>query len=118
MRLTSHQLALACAGAAEEKKARNITIMNLQGVSLIADYFVICSGSNSTQVKAIAESIDEKLSEKGKNPLNREGFNDARWILLDFGAVVVHIFQEEEREYYNLERLWGDAEISYFGEQV
>lgn len=91
--------------------------MNLQGISLIADYFVICSGSSTIQVRAIAEQVDEAMSLAGLPPLRVEGYKDGRWILLDFGSVIVHVFQDEERKYFNLERLWGDAEKVPYEEQ-
>jgi len=115
--LTPKELAVTCAAAAAEKKAQDILLMDLKGISIIADYFVVCTGSNTTQVQAICNNISEKLSEKEKPPLRIEGFRDARWILMDFGSTVVHIFQQEEREYYNLERLWGDAKTTFFQEQ-
>ncbi|WP_236860259.1 ribosome silencing factor [Candidatus Formimonas warabiya] len=115
--MTSYDLAMACAASAEDKKGKNIVIMNLQGISIIADYFVVCTGSNAIQVKAISDHTHEKLSLEGLSPLRTEGLRDARWVLMDFGTVVVHIFQEEERLYYNLERLWGDAKFTYYGEQ-
>jgi ribosome-associated protein len=116
--LTSLDLARACANAARAKKAKDIVIMDLQGISIIADYFVICTGASNIQLKAISDHIDEKLAEEENlSPLRIEGQKDARWILMDYGGVVVHIFQEEERLYYNLERLWGDAKFTYFKEQ-
>jgi ribosome-associated protein len=115
--LTSHQLALACSSAAQEKKAQDIVIMDLQGITLIADYFVICTGANPIQIKAICDNINDKLKKQGVSPLRIEGFNDARWILMDYGTVIVHIFMEEERDYYNLEKLWGDAKIVSLEEQ-
>jgi ribosome-associated protein len=115
--LTSKEMALACAEAANEKKARDILLMDLQGISLIADYFVICTGNSNIQVQAVSDNIEDKLKEKGKPLLRREGYNEGRWVLMDFGSVIVHIFQEEERQYYNLERLWGDAEKTFYQEQ-
>lgn len=115
--MTSKELALACSQAAAEKKARDIILMDLRGISLIADYFVICTGNNNIQVQAICENIDEKLSETGQPPLRTEGFKEGRWVLMDFGSVIVHAFQLEERQYYNLERLWGDAEKTRYEEQ-
>lgn len=76
---------------------------------IITDYFVICSGNTSKQVKKISEFIKEKLGEKGIRPLGIEGENDGSWILLDYGDVVAHLFTETQREYYQLERLWKDA---------
>ena len=115
--MTSKEMALACAEAANEKKARDILLMDLQGISLIADHFVICTGNNHIQVQAISDNIEEKLKEKGTPPLRIEGYKDGRWVLMDFGSAIVHIFQEEERQYYNLERLWGDAEKIFYEEQ-
>lgn len=116
--LTPHDLSMICASAAEKKRGGNIVIMDLQGISIIADYFVICTGANTNQVRAICDHINETLVLEGIKPALRiEGLKDARWILMDFGGVVVHIFQEEERLYYNLERLWGDAKFTYYGEQ-
>lgn len=109
----NHQQEINCpeiiAKAADEKKARDIVILDMQGVSLIADYFLICHGNSTTQVRAIADNIAEKLKEQGIAPLRREGMDDAHWVLLDYGHCVVHIFTEEDRNFYGLERLWGDA---------
>ncbi|WP_366924104.1 ribosome silencing factor [Metallumcola ferriviriculae] len=110
----SRSLAKEIAIAASEKKGRNIVLLNLQEVSLIADYFVIVSAGSSTQVKAIADSILKKLREEDIVPRSREGYQEAQWILLDYGGVVTHIFQEEQRQFYDLERLWGDAESEQF----
>lgn len=116
--MTSHDLSRICASAAEKKRGTNIVIMDLQGISIITDYFVICTASNVNQVKAICDHINETLVLEGSKIFPRiEGVKDARWILMDLGSVVVHIFQEEERLYYNLERLWGDAKFTYYGEQ-
>lgn len=95
--------------AADEKKARDIVVLDMRGVTLIADYFLICHGNSTTQVRAIADNIVEKLKEQGFMPLRKEGQNDAHWVLLDYGHCVVHIFTEEDRNFYGLERLWGDA---------
>lgn len=92
-------------------KAEDSVILNLKGITLIADYFVLLSGRSSTQVQAIADSIEERLTEQGIKLLRREGYQEARWILLDFGSVVVHVFREEDRRFYSLERLWGDARV-------
>lgn len=91
------------------KKARDIVGIDLHEVSSVADYFLIMSGSNKPQLKAISDNIEEKLAEQGLRPLRIEGYREAEWILLDYGALVVHIFADEQRDYYNLERLWGDA---------
>lgn len=95
--------------AAGDKKARDIVMLDMRGVSLIADYFIICHGNSTTQVRAIADNIAEQLKKRDIMPLRREGLSDAHWVLLDYGYCVVHIFTEEDRNFYGLERLWGDA---------
>jgi ribosome-associated protein len=95
--------------AAEDKKAQNTVVLNIQGLSVIADYFVICHGNSETQVQAIAKEIRDKAFEIGLDPKPMEGYDKARWVLLDLGDVVAHVFHREEREYYNLEKLWADA---------
>lgn len=103
------QIAQWAVEAAEERKAQEVLTLDLQGVTLIADYFVICSGRSTVQVKAIAENVIEYLKKKGIKPLHQEGVRDGYWVLLDYGSVVVHVFRGEERDFYSLERLWGDA---------
>jgi len=97
--------------AAEDKKAYDVTVLDISEISVIADYFVICSGRSSTQVQAIVESIQEKLEKEGITALRREGFREGKWVLLDYGDVIIHVFQEAERQFYKLERLWGDARV-------
>ena len=94
-----------------EKKAKDIKIMEVGKVSGICDFFVFCNGTSTTHVKALADEIDVKLKEEGIMPHHLEGYRHANWILLDYSSVVVHIFLEEMRDYYKLERLWADAEI-------
>jgi len=108
--LNIKDIALRAADAADDKKAENIDVLNVQGLTVIADYFVICSANSDQQVRAIARAIDEKLSEKGIEPKRMAGMNDARWVLIDYADVIVHVFHKREREYYDLERLWSDAE--------
>lgn len=103
------QLARLAADTADDKKARDVVILDLRGLSVIADYFVICSANSRTQVQAIADAIEEKLGENGLVCKGFEGRDEGRWILIDFGDVVAHVFQDEERSFYGLERLWGDA---------
>jgi ribosome-associated protein len=95
--------------AADDKRAENIIALNMKGISLVADYFLICHGNNEKQVQAIAREIKDKAEELGINVKRLEGFDEARWILIDMGYVVAHVFHKDERTYYNLERLWGDA---------
>lgn len=97
------------AETALSKKARDLVALDLRELNGVADYFLICSGTSEVQVKAIAEAVDEKLRESGAKPWHVEGFEGRRWVLLDFVEVVVHIFHQKTREYYMLDRLWGDA---------
>lgn len=106
----SRKAAEIAAQALEAKKGRDITVLGIYKVTLIADFFVIASGSSSVHVKALADEVEEKLEEHGIKILHKEGYNDARWVLLDYGDVVVHVFHERERDFYDLERLWADAE--------
>lgn len=95
--------------AMEAKKAKDINVIDIQNITIIADYFVICSGTSTTHIKAIADEIDFKLGELGIEAHHKEGYDTARWILLDFSDVVVHVFHQEDRGFYNLERLWSDG---------
>ncbi len=114
MTVTPTQVASFITEAAADKKARNVVVLDLHEISVVCDYFVICSGNSSTQVKAIAENIERQLKVEGIRVARIEGMRDARWILLDYGSVVAHVFLEEERAFYNLEHLWGDARVVYF----
>ncbi|WP_018702396.1 ribosome silencing factor [Anaeromusa acidaminophila] len=95
---------------ASEKKAMDIVILKMAEVSLVTDYFIICSSNSTTQVRAIVDHVEEKLSEAGVEPLHKEGYREGRWILLDYSECILHVFVEEDRRFYNLEQLWGDAE--------
>ena len=99
------------AKAADSKRGEDIIALNMKGISLIADYFLICHGNSDKQVQAIAREIKEKAAEIGVYVERIEGFDEARWVLIDLGDVVAHVFHKDERGYYNLERLWGDAPI-------
>jgi ribosome-associated protein len=102
-------MAVEAVKASFDKKAIDPLILDLRGLTVIADYFVICAGENIIQVKAIAEHIEETLREKGLRPLRIEGLGFARWVLMDYGDVIVHVFEAETRAYYELEKLWLDA---------
>lgn len=104
------QLAKVAVDAASDKKASDIILLDIRDVTTIADYFVICSGNNPRQIAAIASAVDEELRKQGANVFHREGVAESGWILLDFGAIIVHIFGIKEREYYRLERLWSEAQ--------
>jgi ribosome-associated protein len=95
--------------AAEDRKAVELRVLHLEKVSDFTDYFLICSGTSERQVQAIADSVQERMREERVRPLHVEGYSRGQWVLLDYGDFVVHIFQEEPRRFYSLERLWGDA---------
>jgi ribosome-associated protein len=95
--------------AADAKRAEDIVVLNMEGISLVADYFIICHGNSDKQVQAIAREIKDKVEEQNLLLKRIEGFDEARWVLVDLGDIVVHVFHKDERGYYNLERLWGDA---------
>ena len=102
------------AESAAAKKARDIMLLNMEKVSPVTDYFVIATCNNKIQAQAVADEIEDNLNNLGIELLRKEGYREGSWILLDYSDVVVHIFLEEERKYYDLERLWRDAEsISY-----
>ena len=109
--LSSRALADIVVEAATDKKAEDILVMNVSEVTSIADLFVLCSGRGERQVQAIADGIVEKAKAAGRDPVGVEGYGQGRWVLIDLGDVVVHAFVPEERDLYNLERLWGDAPI-------
>ncbi len=94
-----------------EKKGADVKILDLRNITTIADYFVICSGESDMQVKAIADNVDKKLSEEGIKVWKKEGFKALSWVLIDLSDIVIHVFRNESRQFYNLERLWGDAPI-------
>ena len=102
-------MAIRAAQAALKKKAVDLIVLDLNGLTIIADYFVICSGESTTQVKAVAEFIEQEFAKKGLKLLGMEGLDYGHWVLLDYGDVIVHVFETETREYYGLEKLWMDA---------
>nr|WP_163653017.1 ribosome silencing factor [Listeria sp. PSOL-1] len=109
--MTNHELLMIVAKAADDKRAEDILALDMQGISSFADYFVICHGNSDKQVQAIAREIKEKAIENQIEVKRLEGFDAAKWILIDLGEIVVHVFNRDERSYYNLEKLWGDAPL-------
>lgn len=95
--------------ALEDKKAVDIRVLDIEKISTIADYFIIASGANRNQVQAMADQVEETLGKVGFEPKSVEGYRNANWILLDYGDVVLHIFDEENRLFYDLERIWRDG---------
>lgn len=108
--MTTDDRVVRAAQAAADKKARDVVVLDMHELLVITDYFVICSGSSDRQVKTIAEEVYLRLKDMDSRPLRREGEREGGWVLLDYGDFVVHVFGEEEREFYDLERLWKDAE--------
>jgi ribosome-associated protein len=104
------------AKAALDKKAKDLIILDLKGLTIIADYFIICSGESITHVKAIAEGVEERSAKAGIKPLGIEGLNYSHWVLMDYSDVILHIFEEETRVFYELEKLWMDARRISLGE--
>ena len=102
--------AVLAARAAEDKKAFDVEILEVSELTIIADYFVICSANSDVQAQAIARNIEDEMAAEGYQPQQTAGMNRGRWILMDYADIIVHIFHKEEREYYELERLWADAE--------
>lgn len=100
-----------CCTALEDKKALDIKVIDITKVTAIADYFIIASGSNSNQVQAMADNVDETLGRAGYELKQVEGYNGANWILMDYSDIVVHIFDDENRKFYDLERIWRDGEL-------
>ena len=107
---TPLEIARIAAIAADDKKATDITLLDLEGLSDVCDYFLICTAANPRMLSSVVEEIEEKVKKNtGVGPLSHEGRAGASWVLLDYGSVVVHAFLPETRDYYRLERLWGDA---------
>lgn len=103
------EIALQAAKILDEKKAKDIVILDISRLTVMADFFVIASGNNAIHVRALADEVEEKLSLYSIFPRGKEGYKEARWVLLDYGDVIIHIFNKADREYYDLERLWADA---------
>ena len=106
--------ALAIAEAASSKKANDIVLMKMEGLTVATDYFVVCSANTTTQTRAIADAVEEQLEEAGVTFSHKEGYREGEWILMDYGDCVLHVFTRDSREYYALEQLWGDAELTPF----
>ncbi|MDR2420686.1 MAG: ribosome silencing factor [Oscillospiraceae bacterium] len=96
--------------ALDAKKARNIKVLKTRDITVLADYFVICTASSATQIKTLANEVEKALKDRGEAPPRTEGYRSGGWVLVDFGCLVIHLFLEELREFYALERLWSDAE--------
>lgn len=109
--LTPAEIAAIAAKALDDKKARDVTVLKTAEQTVLADYFVICSGTSAPHVKALVDEVDRRLSEAGEDLIRREGLRSDIWVLMDFGSVIVHVFTDEARKFYNLERLWSDSQV-------
>ncbi|MBM0064283.1 ribosome silencing factor [Alkalicoccobacillus gibsonii] len=107
--MSDNQLLSLAINTVDDKRAEQIVALDMRGISPIADYVVVCHGNSEKQVQAIAFELKKVVQEKGIEIQRLEGYDQARWVLLDLGDVVVHVFHKEDRLYYNLEKLWGDA---------
>ena len=108
--MTSYESAMLLANTLDGKKGEEIKVLKTEGLTTLADYFVICTATSTTQIKALADVCEKMLKDAGEPPHHVEGHRGGTWLLMDFSAVVVHIFMDEARKFYDLERLWGDAE--------
>ena len=108
--LTPTEIAAIAAKALDDKKAKDIKVLKTAEKTVLADYFVICNGTSTTHIKALVDEVDKALSLAGEPPVRREGLRSDIWILMDFGSVIVHVFTDEARKFYDLERLWSDSE--------
>ena len=108
--LSPKQIADLAVTALDDKKAVDISMLHTTAITVLADYFVICTATSSTHLRTLSDEVEKVLKENGETPLRREGHRSGGWVLVDFGCVVVHLFLKEMREFYTLERLWSDAE--------
>lgn len=109
--MTPKEMAKCAYLALEDKKAEDITIIDISGISVLADYFIIANGTNSNQVTAMADNVDEELHKAGHPVKQVEGYNEGNWVLLDYGDIIVHVFDRENRLFYDLERIWRDGNV-------
>ncbi len=107
----SKEMAKIAYNALDDKKAEDITVIDITGVSVMADYFVIANGTNQNQVKALVDNVQEELYKAGYEPKQVEGYRSANWVLLDYNDIIVHVFSKEDRLFYDLERIWRDGKI-------
>jgi len=107
--MTPKEIALLAAKALDSKKGKEIKVIEIGELTTLADYFVIAAGTSNTQISALSDVVEEQLKKAGEMALRREGYRDGTWVLLDYGCVAVHVFSEEAREFYDLERLWRDG---------
>ena len=108
--MTSYEMAVGLAKALDSKKGLNIKVLKTQELTTLADYFVLCTATSTTQVKAMSDACEEAMEKQGETVHHIEGHQDGAWLLMDFSCVIVHVFTDEARKFYDLERLWADAQ--------
>ena len=99
----------------ENKKAKEISVINISSITVLTDYFIICNGTSTTHIRTLADELEFKMKDLEIECLHKEGYNSLRWILMDYNEIIVHIFHEEDRNYYKLERLWSDGITEHMG---
>ncbi len=107
--MTEREMVGTAVKALDSKKGKDIRVLYTADQTTLADYFIICNGTSNTQVKALADAVEEAMSQQGEEPHHVEGHRGGQWTLLDYSSVVIHVFTEEAREFYSLERLWSDT---------
>ncbi len=107
--LEPKEMALAAAKALDAKKGKDIRVLEIDKITSLADYFVICTGGSNTQINALCDEVEKQLTAAGEEPLHREGYRGGTWVLLDYGCIAVHVFNAEAREFYSLEHVWADG---------
>lgn len=108
--MNPYEAAIVAVKTLSEKKGEDIRLLNTTELTVIADYFVICTATSAPHIKALTEEVDKRLSDAGMPAIHREGYRSSTWVLLDYGGLVVHVFLDETRQFYGLDRLWGDAQ--------
>ncbi len=111
MSITSKQMAKLACSALSDKKAEDIQVIDISGISVLADYFVIANGSNQNQIEAMRDAVEEALYKAGAQLKQVEGNRSSSWLLMDYGDIIVHVFSKEDRLFYDLERIWGDGKF-------
>ncbi len=107
--LKPKEMAIIAAEALDAKKGKDIRVLEIDRITSLADYFVICTGGSNTQINALCDEVEKRLTEAGEEPLHREGYRGGTWVLLDYGCIAVHVFNAEAREFYSLEHVWADG---------
>ena len=108
--LPSREMAEIAVKALDGKKGKEIKLIRIDKITTLAEYFVICTGTSNTQINALCDEVEKQPTEAGEEPLHREGYRGGTWVLLDYGCIVVHVFNDEARKFYSLEHLWADGE--------